>query len=246
MAEGFVLNISADIDAFMERAYRVEKDNLPFVTAYALTKTAQDIKDEEVTVMARVFDRPTRFTLNSLYVKRATKQDLTAAVMFKEGFGSVPAWHYLGPQVEGGSRVKKSFERALQRAGIIQADEYCMPAKGVALDSYGNLSGSTITQMLSSLGANPDPLSNTTARSKKRNPNRGAFFVLRGVQGAPDGIYLRTGGRKASPFLIFTGRPHYRKKLPFYEIARQVFQANFAKHFRIGMVTYGNSRSRAA
>lgn len=245
MPEGFVLNISADIDSFIDRAYRIERDQVPFVTAYALTKTAQDIKDEVVTVMARVFDRPTRFTINALYTKRATKYDLTAAVLFKEGFGSIPAWRYLGPQVEGGRRAKKGFERALERAGILQANEFAVPARGVKLDSYGNLPGSIITQMLSALGANPDPLSNTTAKSKKRNPNRGSYFVLRGVAGAPDGIYFRTGGRKASAFLIFVGQPHYRKRLPFYETARQVFQANFAKHFRIGMMTYGRERRAA-
>jgi len=38
-----------------------------------------------------VFDRPTRFTPNSLYVRLATKMDLTAIVEFKEDFGAVPA-----------------------------------------------------------------------------------------------------------------------------------------------------------
>ncbi len=36
MPQGFVLNIKADVDAFISGASRVERDNVPFVTACAL------------------------------------------------------------------------------------------------------------------------------------------------------------------------------------------------------------------
>jgi hypothetical protein len=98
-----------------------------------------------------------------------------------------------------------SFERALER--VLHADEYCVPARGVQWIRSAGLS------------ANPDPLSNATARSRKRNPQRGTDFVMRGVRGAPDGIYKRTGSRAASPVMIFTRPPIYRKRFPFYETA---------------------------
>jgi len=242
---GFTLNVSADIDALIDRISYYERDDVPFVTAFALTKTAQDIKAEEIVVMARVFDRPTRFTLNALYVKPATKRDLTAEVRFKDGFGSVPAWRYLGPEVEGGPRSKKSFERALERRGLLRADEFCAPGTGVQLDASGNVPGGIITRMLSSLGANPDPLSNTTARSKKRNVRAGKFFILRGVAGVHDGIYERVAGREIRPFMIFVRQPRYKKRFPFYETAQAVFEANFAKNFRIGWARYAGRRAAA-
>ncbi len=63
--------------------------------------------------MARVFDRPTRFTLNALSVKRATKYDLNAAVNFElKGFGSIPAPRYRDRRLMAAKRVKKGFERA--------------------------------------------------------------------------------------------------------------------------------------
>jgi len=245
--EGFVLNVSGDVDAFMGRLDYWQSESVPFVTAYALTKTAEEIKEEEISVMARVFDRPTRFTLNALFVRPATKRDLCAEVAFKDGFGSVPAWRYLGPEVAGGPRSKKGFERALERAGLLRPDEFCVPARGLKLDSFGNVPGSLITQVLSGLSASPDPLQNTTPRSRKRNTRAGSYFVLRDVKGAPNGIYQRTGGRQATALFIFTGAPIYRKRFPFYETAQWVFGTQFAKHFRIGMALYGNPReSRAA
>jgi hypothetical protein len=243
---GFVIDVSTDVAAFMGRLSTVQRDNIPFVTAYALTKTAQEIKEEEISLMARVFDRPTRFTLNALYVKPATKRDLQAVVAFKDGFGSVPAWRYLGPEVEGGPRAKKGFERALERAGLLRAEEFAVPARGFKLDSNGNVPGSAITQMLSGLGANPDPLSNTTARSRKRNRSAANYFVLRGVKGAPDGIYKRSGGRALQAMMIFVHQPHYRKRFPFYDTAKWVMGTQFAKHFRMGMALYGNSMRKAA
>ena len=164
-------------------------------------------------------------------------------VVFKDGFGSVPAWRYLGPEVDRGPRSKMSFERALER--VLHADEYCVPARGVQLDSFGNVPGSVITQMLSGLSANPDPLSNTTARSRKRNPQRGTDFVMRGVRGAPDGIYKRTGSRAASPVMTFTRPPIYRKRFPFYETAEWVMGTQFAKHCCIGVAQYGGDRMAA-
>lgn len=243
MAEGFVLNISADIDSFIAKASRVEKDQIPFVTAYALTKTAQDIKGEMITVMARVFDRPTRFTLNALYVKPATKQDLTAAVLFKEdGFKTVPAWKYLGPEVEGGTRAHKSHELRLIRAGIMRKDEFAVPGQGAPLDRYGNLPGGAIERILSQLGAaeqwagyTANATKKTLAKAKRKGIGR--YFVLRGTA-ARDGIYHRLTGTTIKPVIIFVKQPRYQKRLPYYEIARQVFKASFPKHFRIGMITY--------
>lgn len=247
--EGFTIDVRDNINLLLRRLGEFQHDSVPFWTAYALTKTAEDIKVREVEVMAEVFDRPTRFTLNALYVKPATKRDLKAVVMFKEGFGSVPAWRYLGPQVMGGPRDKKSHERALERAGIIADDEFCVPGKGVKLDAHGNVPGSLITRMLSSLSANPDPQSNTTERSKRRNPKRANFFVLRGHGRAPDGIYERKDGRRLVPTLIFVRQPRYDKRFPFHETAASVFRLRFAANFREAVMRYPHrpaaSRRRA-
>lgn len=208
----------------------------PFVTAVALTKTAQAVKTAEVESMRQVFDRPTRFTLNALQIRPATKTKLSAVVAFKEGFGSIPAFRYLGPEVEGGPRVKKSHERALERKGILQSDEYAVPAAGMPLDAQGNIRGGEITRILSQLGAAEQSVgytANMTARSRKRNTRRarGRYFVLRGAS-ALDGVYKRTGAREIMPVLIFVRSPRYGRRLPFYRTARDTAERVFPGAFR--------------
>jgi hypothetical protein len=241
MAQGFRVD---DRDA--QRVIREMRQESPFAVAYALTKTAQDIKADEVTEMKSVFDRPTRFTLNALFVKPATKTDLTAIVEFKEGFGSVPAWRYLGPQVVGGFRATKSGERRLIAAGLMKSNEVIVPGKGTKLDAYGNVPGSIMNRILSDLGARADKAQNTTEKSRKRNAgrNRGRYFVLRpgGVPGFPrsnrdvhPGIYHQaSGGRGVVPVLVFVQQPRYQKRFDFYGLAQRVADARLMRHLAEG------------
>jgi hypothetical protein len=243
--QGFVIDISEDIEGFIQRATLIERDSVPFWTAAALTQTAKDIQAELVAEMARVFDRPTRFTLNALYVKPATKKELTAAVMFKEGFGSIPAWRYLGAEVEGGERSRKSYERRLIQLGAMRANEYAVPGKAAPLDSFGNIPGSFWQVVMADLGAMRDGAQNSTVVSRKRaaKKGRGRYFVLRpdwpasggAIAGAArnvaPGVYERTGGGAIAPVIAFVKAGAYRRRLDYYGIARAILQRNFARNF---------------
>lgn len=205
---------------------------VPFVTAFALTSAMKDAREGERTTMRSVFDRPTPYTLNALQVRPATKRKLVAELGFKE-FGGTPAWKYLGPQVEGGRRHKKRFERALEAAGILKGDEFAVPAKGATLDGYGNMSRGQLVRILSSLGAMTDTTQNTTRRPKRSNRKRNLdYFVLRDTR-APNGVYLREG-RRAKPVLLFVKGVSYTKRFPYYERARAIVPARFREHFRAG------------
>ncbi|MDD2321684.1 MAG: hypothetical protein PHO83_16700, partial [Geobacteraceae bacterium] len=52
--------------------------------AVALNKTGKLIKEAEVAEMKAVFDNPTSYTLNSLKLTPATKDNLQATVWFKQ------------------------------------------------------------------------------------------------------------------------------------------------------------------
>ncbi|GGC68466.1 hypothetical protein [Chelatococcus reniformis] len=233
-----MIDIKFDFREFDRKAAALGKteSNMRFVTSYALNNALKDTREEEVKVMRSVFDRPTRFTLNALAVRPSTKADpFRGELYFKEGFGSIPAWKYLGPQVEGGPRRHKRFERLLQRAGIMNADEFVVPSKRLQLDAYGNIPGSLLTRILSALSAQSDRMQNTTAKSRKRKPKRNMdYVVFRGHNaGAPDGVYLRKPNF-AVPVLLFVRSPSYRKRFPYYETARRALPPAFARHFAVG------------
>lgn len=252
MAKGKFFTVEADVSHLVRSLDLIEKD-IPFLTAFSLTKTAQDIKAAELEVMGQVFDRPTKFTMNALYVKPATKTDLTAVVEFKEKAAkSIPAWRYLGPHVEGGGRDKKSHERGLERVGILRSDEWAIPGRNVPVDAFGNVPGKVFLRILSQLQAAEQfagSSSNMTARSRKRalKAAGGRYFVMRNSKTAPDGIYLReNAGTKITAVLLFVKQPQYKKRFPFYETAQRVYEQNVAPNFRAGWEKYVEPRLKAS
>lgn len=235
---GFQVTLDSNVKDVIRRIESNLRDQIPFVNAYALTKTAQDVRADEIATMQRVFDRPTRFTLNALYVRPATKSDQFAVCEFKEGFGSIPAWRYLGPQVVGGKRSHKSFEKRLIAKGLMKPNEFAVPASHAPVDAYGNVTGAFITRMLSMLGAQNDSAQNTTLKSKARAKARGQYLVLREDAHVQPGVYHRKGARGIEPVFIFTRPPTYRPRFPFYERAQIVTQQNYARRFAEGWGRY--------
>jgi hypothetical protein len=238
--QGFSIDVRSNVSDVLRAVDELQHNKVPFYTAYALTKTAGDVRQAQYESMRQVFDRPTRFTLNSLYVRPATKQILVAVVEFKEGFNSIPAWRYLGPQIEGGHRKKKSHERALERVGILKAEEYVVPGGGARLDAHGNMRGGDITRILSQLGAaehHAGYSANMTKRSRSRNVRRagGTYFVIRDHASLPNGIYQRKGSKEISGVMMFVSRPVYDKRLPWAETAKRTVQQRFAMRFREGI-----------
>lgn len=198
------------------------KRQIPFASAKALTKTAQDVKEEEIKQMHRSLDRPTPYAMNSLYVKPATKTNLEAMVYYKDkssaGKGN-PSANFMQPQAEGGRRKLKRFESALQRIGILPKGMYVAPGEACQLDAYGNIPASFIVQILSYFRAFgeqgyraniTDKRRASMAKGSKRKGTRGyVYFVSLGKgevdiptesggmrtikQHLPAGIYKRVG-----------------------------------------------------
>jgi hypothetical protein len=236
----------------MRSIQQLAAEDAPIVTAYALTKTGQDIKAGEIETMRAVFDRPTKFTQNALYLKPATKRDLVAEVFFKEGFGSIPAWRYLGPQVAGGARVHKSHEKRLIAAGHMKPEEFAVPGKGVKLDSFGNIPGSMIERILSQVQA-AETFSGVTANAtgkslKRKKKNVGRYFVLRpdgagrGRRAVAPGIYWRQGLHDMVPVIMFVKAPKYQKRFPFFERAKAIFDARLLPNAQAGFERFVVSR----
>ena len=209
----------------------VQREQIPFATALALTWTANDMKAEHVRLLPLVFDRPTRYTINSLQVTPARKSRLQATVFFKESNRQKYGKHYLMPQVQGGGRPHKRFEFLLIQRGIMASDEFAVPARGVKLDSFGNLSQGTISQIMSQLSVSSDATQWQTARSAKRaGASRSQYFVPAENSGWKRGVWRRTG-KRIEPVLLFLKNVRYDERYAFFDISRRVAEAKLPQNF---------------
>ena len=239
------INVSIDISKALSRL-DAAREQVPFATALALTKTAQAVQTDLVDEMRRVFKSPTPFTMASLYVKSAKKSDLTAYVWVKDR-----QRRYMLTEIEGGPRNVKGFEALLIRAGIMPSGWYAVPASGAPLDQYGNVSGGLIGKLLSQLQAARESLQNESLAKKQRRNRRnnqvGSFFAIQVGQTSHlrPGIYMRQSATSRGgivPIFIFVSRaPAYRARFDFYGVgarmARQRFPLEFDRAITVALRT---------
>lgn len=214
----FTLSMQSNIEQ-VTRYMRGTREQIALATAKALTFTAERVRDAERQEMQRVFDRPTPFTLNSLYLRSATPGNLQARVWFKD-LRNGP--HYLVPQVYGGERPLKRFEKFLQSSGWLPVGMYVVPGSRAALDRNGNIDKGELIRVLSALRALPQTgyLANRSQRSARRKGKRLInYFVGRPNPQSPDGIWQRVGLTGLRPIYMFVSRPQYQKRFRFHEIA---------------------------
>ena len=120
----FTINVKADIKGLTRTLNDLQKKQIPFATAKALTATAKNIAEAQRKALPSIFDRPTLFTQRSIGVKAARKSNLTAIVFVKD-----IAAQYLKPFEFGG----KHHLPDSKRGGTL------MNPKAVQLNQYGNL-----------------------------------------------------------------------------------------------------------
>lgn len=221
------------------------RDQLPYATALTLTRTAQRTKAFLIALMPRVFDRPTPYTLKSLFVRSATNTNLVASVYIKDA-GAVrgtPAERYLRPEIEGGERNLKRSERALQAAGLMPSGSMAVPAIGAEIDQYGNMKVGQIVAILAAVKALAGT-PYTTARhvQRKRGKYRNyKYFVARSDSHLKPGIYERLGPRHVVPVMLFVPRFTYRARFDFYgegqRYATSIMNEEFAKAWAQALAT---------
>ncbi len=111
------INVKSDLKALSKHLDRIQKKQIPFATAKALTQTAKDAQAAAKRAAVAKLDRPTPFTLRGFAIERATKRNLRARVFIK----SVQA-KYLKWQIEGG--VKSGGRRGLRVPANIRVNKY--------------------------------------------------------------------------------------------------------------------------
>jgi hypothetical protein len=213
----------------------------PFVAAVSLTKSVKDGQAAIRAETARAFDRPTSYALNSTFVRPATKTRLESRVWIKDEAGKgTPAERFLLPEIDGGMRGQKGMERLLQRAGIMKAGWYAIPAAGAQMDSNGNVKRAQIVQILSQLklqrSAGFESRATGSARSNRSIARQGITYFALPVQhrGLKPGIYLKRRfghGAAVKPVFVFVPSLLYRPRLRFYDVGNRTIRARFPINF---------------
>lgn len=228
------ISVKHDIDKLLPKLAAVGSRQVPFVVAKALTKTAQIAQTSIKDAMPNVFDRPTNYTLNSTYLKPATKSDLVALIKLKDQGSGLTANKWLYAEVAGGTRNLKRSEKSLQIKGYLKSDEQIVPGAGASLDGSGNMRGSQVKRILTSInGGTPSKASKKRSRSHKAE-----YFVPAADSKLPRGVYQRIGfssGSAIKPVLIFAKKGSYRKRLPFHEIVNKVVERNFSDQLNVAI-----------
>jgi hypothetical protein len=189
----------------------------------ALTKTAKIAEQAEYDEFRRKIDRPTPWTMRSLFVIPAKPNRPNAELRTKDDAGSVPAGAYLNPLIDGGARKGKSTERKIGR--------YMVPSRYMNLNAYGGADIS-FRKLQSQLRVDGTNNASSSAASKRKRKNE-AFFI-RG-----DIIYRRSMhtvdgknfGAIIPQFILVDKAPEYRPIIYWVEVAQITFDQNYLREF---------------
>ena len=214
-------------------------NKMPAVAQRAINNTAFDVRTDLIAEIERVFDRPTRATLNAVRVKRATRRDLKAEIYIHDYFGKgVPPVKYLRAVIEGGQRKHKRFERWLIHAGVMGRNEYAVPGEGIKLNKFGNITAGQYAKIVADLGyVKPGGQQATSKVGRKRyfyDPNK-----------RPRAIWKRVDrkGQKIVPAVVFVKSAQYKKMFRFYELANRLANEKLPRQYRRALA-YELGRSR--
>jgi hypothetical protein len=220
------MKIKVDVDdAKVKAAMATSLKQVKFAVASALTKTAVEVRKAIPGELDKAFDRPTPFTKNGTYTKRATRDELVAEVGFKEIQSN-----YLAMQESGG--IYDPHEAGIRLPGNIQLNAFGNIPRGI----IAKLKEAAENGQLSAALARRIGVGGTNRRKGQKGQSLQLFFgVPRGAgwENAPLGIWRRIPGSsggpgKLVPVILFEDTPaKYEKKLDMEAIAGPVIESKF-------------------
>lgn len=122
------ISVRFDVKALQKSLDAIASKQLSFATAQAINAVAKEVQAAQRVNMAKVLDKPTPFTLNSVGVRLANKSSLTAIVYVKD-----IAAAYLLPYEQGGRNKLNA------KALIKPVDQ--------KVNQYGNLPRTTVKRL---------------------------------------------------------------------------------------------------
>lgn len=191
-----MIKIQSNVKKIIKQVDNVAKQ-MPFINSLAINTTARQAKAAVIEQIKQKVDRPTSYTLNSIYMKAADKSQnpIAAWIGLKDVQPSKgTAWtDALGHLFTGGSRQQKKSEAALVRKGQFQGGRsYLGLGSQEFADQYGNLPKAKIIQLMSYFNAFKENgykanksdtqrkrMAKITGPTTKRNPS--PYITINGV-----------------------------------------------------------------
>lgn len=244
-------DIKSDLDLMANRLAELSTGGkVNRAVTQAINNVLFDARPKMKALMEREFDRPTPYTLRSILVDKARDSQFgisEGSIFVARGeLGGIKPENYISPEVYGGGRKLKRYERALQARGLLPSGYYTVPSKYMKLDAYGNVGPGIIVKILSALGA-LGPRTNRTERSaRKLGAKKRDFYVILpndpNNPGRQPGIYERTktGGYKIA--FIYTRAPNYKPRYTFYETLEAEFKTRFVRQLDRAITFEMNNR----
>ena len=255
-----MIRIKVDPREVLGQITAAQQRHLPYVLARALTTTVKDAKTVVDAQLSRVFDHPVGLTLGAIRIVPAKAKGTSISSMVyirDEASKGTPPSKYLQPEIEGGTRRIKRFERQLQWSGLMPKGMVAVSTSFAPLDANGNLPSGFIVRMLTILRSWNEQgfKANETDKGEKRRKGRmrkqgkppSDFFAAnardvirnRGPMDRrgylPQGIYQRLETRWGSairPILLFVKQAEYKPRLPFVELVEGVHLKETAANLR--------------
>lgn len=242
------INAKVDVRGIVKQLADIKDKQLPFAMSLAINRTAQKVKVAEQHEIRDVFDRPTPYIQNSVFIKPSKPQTLTAKVWLKDqAVKGVGADKILAAEITGGQRRLKRYEVALRAAGVLPNGYYTVPGESANIDAYGNISVGQIKQILSFFRTNNDVgfTSNSTeqtraklAKGSKKKAGISYFVGSPGDGKSPLGIWRRTHTgsftgpvKPLQPILIFVRHTNYEPIFDFKFVAENTINKEFDNEF---------------
>lgn len=248
-----MIKCNIDASAALELVQRQLPAAVPYVKATFLTNAAQGVQGAIKKQLPVSFDRPTPFTVRSVWIKPAGKLTPKAEVYFPESRENAGRGkrEYIRPGAEGAAaRRQKRSEALLVKAGVLPPGWVTVPggyAMRNLLDGFGNMKGSYYAQIIQNLQLKTKVQKfarGISAKSMKRAARMGVeneFFAVtpgknalaKGGGWLPPGVYRRTGkgGRELLQYLKFVRKAAYQPRINIEKVARADLKANANTHF---------------
>lgn len=223
-----MITITVDSRDTLRYLDSAQRNQIPFATALALTRTAKLVeKSLQVEMAGKLNASP--YTKRSTFSTSATKANLQAIVGIKDkkpAGGTAPNV-LLKEHFGGGIRGNKPMEKAIASLGVLPSGWRIVPGAGMPLDAYGNPRRNAVREVI---GALRSRLQLYKGRGKRAGLV-GYFAVPVGSSShLSPGIYWRKG-RALRPMFLFIQSASYSSRFNLPALGRRVVDEQFDTQF---------------